>query len=60
MNRQNMKKYACMRYLAILSIADLTVLYQWNLNTFYKYNLSLPPRYTELEEISLVSCRMIR
>jgi hypothetical protein len=60
MIRKNMKKYACMRYLAILSIVDLFVLYQWNLNTFFKYNMSVPPFYKDLEERSLFWCRWIR
>ena len=59
MIRKNMRKYACMRYLAILSIVDLLVLYQWNLNTFYKYNFSFPPFYRDLEELSLFWCRWI-
>ena len=48
-----------MRYLAVLSLVDLMVLYQWNLNTFFKYNLSTAPEYLDLEEISLYLCRYI-
>ncbi len=59
MIRKNIRKYACMRYLAVLSLVDLCVLYQWNLNTFFKYNLSVAPDYRDLEEISLVWCRYI-
>ena len=59
MIRKNMQKYACMRYLAILSIVDLLVLYQWNLNTYFKYNLSVPPFYKDIEELSLFWCRWI-
>lgn len=59
MIRTNIRKYACMRYLAVLSLVDLMVLYQWNLNTFFKYNLSMAPEYHDLEEISLYLCRYI-
>jgi len=59
MVRKNIRKYACMRYLAFLSLVDLIVLYQWNLNTFFKYNLSVAPEYKDLEEISLIWCRYI-
>ena len=48
-----------MRYLAVLALVDLMVLYQWNLNTFFKYNLSVPPDYKDLEEISVFWCRWI-
>lgn len=59
MIRKNIRKYACMRYLAVLSIVDMMVLYQWNFNTFFKYNLSSPPEFKDLEEISLFWCRTI-
>lgn len=59
MIRKNIRKYACMRYLAVLSLVDLVVLYQWNLNTFFKYNLSVAPEFKDLEEISLFWCRFI-
>ena len=59
MNRKQIRKYACMKYLSALAISDMMILYQWNLNTFFKYNLSKPPFYLDLEEISLISCRLI-
>jgi hypothetical protein len=59
MHKKNMSKHSCMRYLSILSLTDVIVLYQWNLNTFIKYNLSRPPIYSDLEEISLFWCRWI-
>jgi hypothetical protein len=59
MHKKNMSKHSCMRYLSILSLTDVIVLYQWNLNTFFKYNLSIPPVYSDLEEISLFWCRWI-
>jgi hypothetical protein len=59
MIRKSMRKFACMRYLAMLSISDVIVLYQWNLNTVFKYNFSRPPYYKELEERSLFWCRWI-
>ena len=48
-----------MRILAILSLSDLFVLYQWNFNMFYQYNLTKPPFYEDLEELSLFGCRWI-
>lgn len=59
MHKKNMSKHSCMRYLSILSLTDVIVLYQWNMNTFFKYNLSIPPIYSDLEEISLFWCRWI-
>jgi hypothetical protein len=59
MHKKNMSKHSCMRYLSILSLTDVIVLYQWNMNTFFKYNLSKPPIYSDLEEISLFWCRWI-
>lgn len=59
MLKKNIRKYSCMRYLCILCLTDTIVLYQWNLNTFFKYNLSVPPGYKDLEEISLFWCRWI-
>lgn len=59
MFRNTMRKYACMRYLCALAFSDLIVLYQWNLNTFYKYNLSQAPFYFDMEELSLYLCKQI-
>jgi hypothetical protein len=59
MHRRNLSKYSCMRILSILALVDAFVLYQWNLNTFFKYNLSKAPGYEDLEEMSLFYCRFI-
>lgn len=59
MHHKNMRKYTCMRILAILSLSDLFVLYQWNFNMFFQYNISRPPFYEDLEELSLFGCRWI-
>ncbi len=59
MHHKNMRKYTCMRILAILSLSDLFVLYQWNFNMFFQYNLTRPPLYRDLEELSLFGCRWI-
>jgi hypothetical protein len=45
MMRRNIRKYACMHYLSALAISDMVILYQWNLNTVFKYNLSTGPHY---------------
>ncbi|RNA20034.1 FMRFamide receptor-like [Brachionus plicatilis] len=59
MNARKLRNYSCMKILSFLSIVDTLVLYQWNLNTFFKYNLSSPPHFEDLEEISIVWCRLI-
>lgn len=59
MNLRRLRKYTCMKILSFLSLVDALVLYQWNLNTFFKYNLSTPPMYQDLEEISIFWCRWI-
>ena len=59
MNTKTLRKFSCMRILAALSLSDLIVLYQWNFNTFYEYNLSSPPLYKDIEELSLIGCRLI-
>lgn len=59
MMRKQMRKHPCMRYLAVLSLTDAMVLYQWNMNTFYKYHLTSPPLNLDLEEISLFWCRWL-
>jgi hypothetical protein len=56
---KNIRKYSCMRYLAILSLVDVIVLYQWNLNSFYKYFLTKPPHFIDLDELSVFWCRWI-
>ena len=59
MMRKQMRKHPCMRYLAMLSLTDCLILYQWNMNTFYKYHLTSPPLNLDLEEISLFWCRWL-
>ena len=59
LTRKNIRKHSCMRYLSILTLSDTLVLYQWNLATFYKYNFSFPPKYLDLEDISIFWCRCI-
>ena len=59
MHHKNMRKHSCMRILAILALSDLIVLYQWNFNQFFEYNLSQPPFFRDLEELSLFGCRWI-
>lgn len=59
MNARKLRNYSCMKILSFLSIIDTLVLYQWNMNTFFKYNLSSPPNYEDLEEISIFWCRLI-
>lgn len=59
MNVRKLRNYSCMKILSFLSIIDTLVLYQWNMNTFFKYNLSSPPNYEDLEEISVFWCRLI-
>jgi hypothetical protein len=59
MLKKNMRKHTCMKFLAILTLSDTIVLFQWNMNTFFKYNLSVAPLYSDLEEISLFWCRWI-
>jgi hypothetical protein len=59
MLRKNIRKHSCMRYLSILTLSDTLVLYQWNLGTFYKYNFSVPPKFLDLEDISIFWCRWI-
>jgi hypothetical protein len=59
MMRPTMRRQGCMRCLAALALTDMLVLYQWNLNMFVKYNLSKPPDFKDLEDISLFFCRWI-
>lgn len=59
LTKYHIKRSPWMRYLIALAIADFFALYQWNLNTFYLYNISKPPYYFDLEELSLVSCRLV-
>ncbi|CAF3919878.1 unnamed protein product [Rotaria sp. Silwood1] len=55
--RQNLRRYVTMRYLIAVSVCDIIALYGWNLNNFYKFTIS--STNTNLEEISLVHCRVV-
>lgn len=55
--RRNLRRFVTIRYLILVSIFDTISLYGWNLNSFYKFTLSL--NQDNLEEISLTHCRMI-
>lgn len=46
-----------MRYLIAVAVADLCSLYSWNLNLFYKHLIN--PYQNDLEDASLVSCRIV-
>ena len=46
-----------MRYLIAVSVCDTVSLYGWNLNNFYKFTIS--SNYNNLEEISLIHCRLL-
>jgi hypothetical protein len=59
LRRKSIRKYACMKYLSVLAISDMSILYSWNFNSFFKYNFSKPPFYLDLEELSLVMCKLI-
>jgi len=55
--RRNLRRYVTMRYLIAVSVSDIISLYGWNLNNFYKFTISSDK--TNLEEISLVHCRLV-
>ncbi|CAF3657013.1 unnamed protein product [Rotaria socialis] len=55
--RPSLRRYVTMRYLVAVSVCDIISLYGWNLNNFYKFSIS--SRRTNLEEISLVHCRVV-
>lgn len=55
--RRNLRRLVTIRYLIIVSICDTVSLYGWNLNNFYKFNLSLTN--DNLEELSLTHCRLL-
>lgn len=55
--RRNLRRYVTMRYLIAVSITDLISLYGWNLNNFYKFTIS--SKQNNLEELSLIHCRVI-
>lgn len=54
--RRNLRRLVTIRYLIVVSICDTISLYGWNLNSFYKFNISL--QNDNLEEISIVHCRI--
>ena len=55
--RRNLRRLVTIRYLIIVSICDTVSLYGWNLNNFYKFNLS--SNNDNLEELSLTHCRLL-
>lgn len=55
--RRNLRCYVTMRYLIAVSVCDTISLYGWNLNHFYKFTLS--SNNNNLEEISLIHCRLV-
>ncbi len=55
--RRNLRRYVTMRYLIAVSICDIISLYGWNLNNFYKFTISA--NHTNLEEVSIVHCRIM-
>jgi hypothetical protein len=55
--RRHLRRFATVRYLVVVSICDLISLYGWNLNNFYKFNISI--RNTNIEDLSLIHCRLI-
>ncbi len=55
--RRNLRRLVTIRYLIIVSICDTISLYGWNLNSFYKFNISTDK--DNLEELSIIHCRII-
>lgn len=55
--RKNLRRLVTIRYLIIVSICDTISLYGWNLNNFYKFNISTDSE--NIEEISITHCRII-
>ncbi|CAF1173174.1 unnamed protein product [Rotaria sordida] len=55
--RPMLRKYTTMRYLIAVATADLCSLYSWNLNLFYKHLVN--PYQNDLEDLSIISCRII-
>jgi hypothetical protein len=55
--RRNLRRLVTIRYLIIVSICDTISLYGWNLNSFYKFNIS--STNGNIEEISIIHCRLI-
>jgi hypothetical protein len=55
--RRNLRRFSTGRYLISVSLCDLISLYGWNLNNFYKFNLSATNQ--NIEDLSLIHCRII-
>ncbi len=55
--RRHLRRFVTVRYLIIVSICDIISLYGWNLNNFYKFNIS--SRKGNIEDLSLIHCRLI-
>ena len=55
--RRNLRRFVTVRYLILVSLCDLISLYGWNLNNFYKFNVS--SSNSNIEDLSLVHCRLI-
>ncbi|CAF2523895.1 unnamed protein product [Rotaria sp. Silwood2] len=55
--RRNLRRLVTIRYLIVVSICDTVSLYGWNLNDFYKFNLS--PDNDNIEELSITHCRVM-
>ncbi|CAF1019757.1 unnamed protein product [Adineta ricciae] len=55
--RRHLRRFVTVRYLIFVSICDIISLYGWNLNNFYKFHVS--PNQSNIEDISLVHCRVI-
>ena len=55
--RRNLRRFVTVRYLILVSLCDLISLYGWNLNNFYKFNVS--SLNSNIEDLSLIHCRLI-
>ncbi|CAF0825233.1 unnamed protein product [Adineta steineri] len=55
--RRHLRRFVTVRWLIAVSICDIISLYGWNLNNFYKFNVS--SRNSNIEDISLFHCRFI-
>jgi hypothetical protein len=55
--RRHLRRFVTVNYLIIVSICDLISLYGWNLNSFYKFNIST--KNSNIEDLSLIHCRLI-
>ncbi|CAF2077254.1 unnamed protein product [Rotaria magnacalcarata] len=55
--RPNLQRYTTMRYLIAVAVADLSSLYSWNLNLFYKHLIN--HYQNDLEDGSMIACRFV-